>query len=128
MIRAVFWQNPQKHIFKFSVNGHSGLCEAGSDIVCAAASAMALSTVNGLTEIIGIPVDCIIEDGDMLIELPNNISSENKKLTQVLLRTLHLGFKALHDEYPDNIKLKLITLSNSGGEHDAKNEHTTIRT
>jgi uncharacterized protein len=128
MIRAVFWQNPQKHIFKFSVNGHAGHGEEGSDIVCAAASAMALSTVNGITEIIGVPVNCLIEDGDMLCQLPDNISDENNKFTQVLLETLQLGFKALRAEYPNNIQLKLITLSNLGGEHDAKNEHSTIRT
>ncbi len=125
MIRAVFWQNPQKHIYKFSVIGHAGYGEKGSDIVCAAASALVYSTVNGLTEIIGIPVDCLTADGEILCQLPDNRSKENS-CVQILLKTLRLGYQSLKREYPNNITVKTITLSLSGGEDHVKNEHSTI--
>lgn len=126
MITAVFWQNPQKHIFKFSVNGHADYAELGSDIVCAAVSAMVISTINGMTEIIGIPVDCDYEYDTMLCQISSDILDQQQEQAQVLLRTLHLGLSELHKEYENYLEVRTITLTLAGGEDNAKNEHSTF--
>ncbi|HOO32124.1 MAG TPA: ribosomal-processing cysteine protease Prp [Thermotogota bacterium] len=43
MIHAVFYKNRSDYI-GFTISGHSGYSESGSDIVCAAVSAVALHT------------------------------------------------------------------------------------
>ena len=119
MIKAVIWQDPQKHIFKFSVNGHANYDVAGSDIVCAAVSALVISTINGLTEIVGTPVDCLIEDGMTLCELPLEGSQIQQQYNQVLLKTMSLGLTELAKDYSDYLSINKITYPLPGGEDNA---------
>ena len=40
----------------FTIKGHSGFSEEGSDIVCAAVSSAAIMSVNTITEILGVKI------------------------------------------------------------------------
>ena len=119
MIRAIIWQDPQKHIFKFSINGHANYDEAGSDIVCAAVSALVISTINGLTEIVGTPVDCLIEEDMTLCEIPLECSPSQQQYNQILLQTMSLGLSEIAKEYADYLSIKKITYPLPGGEDNA---------
>lgn len=118
MIIAVFWQNPLKHLFKFSVNGHSDYSEAGSDIVCAAVSSLVISTVNGLTEIVGMPVNCIVEDNHVLCELLDGSQVQHDQ-SQILIRTMKLGLTELEKEYPEYLSVNTVSDPLPGGEDNA---------
>lgn len=82
----------------FTVKGHAGYSETGSDIVCAAISALAYTAVGALLEFIG--VDGYTEkDGYMKCIVPDDISEDRKEKAVVILETIILGFKQIEHEY-----------------------------
>lgn len=88
-----------KDIVKYMISGHTGFDEAGQDIVCAAVSTLGISTINGLTEVNKISVGCEIRDGYLECVLPENLSEEERKNSNILLETLFLSLKNLEEQY-----------------------------
>jgi hypothetical protein len=105
MIKAVFWREP-KHITKFKINGHADYADYGQDIVCSAVSALAIAIINGMTEIVKAPVDCVISEGNIDCDLEKTRLDEK---VQVLAQTLLLGLEEIQVIYPDSIKIEIIT-------------------
>ena len=93
------------HIVKYVVDGHTGYAEQGSDIVCAAVSAIATHTLNGLTEIIKIPVGYEVKDAYLECIVPDNISEEERKQADILLDAMYLTFKNLEEQYKEYITI-----------------------
>ena len=91
----------------FSAIGHSGYAEAGSDIVCAAISALTQSTLNGLRNILKAPVMFEQDDDGAFIEakLTPEASEEMVQQAQLLLLTLKEGLQAIQREYPRNLRI-----------------------
>ncbi|HCS93614.1 MAG: ribosomal-processing cysteine protease Prp [Bavariicoccus seileri] len=88
----------------FTCKGHADFSEYGSDIVCAAVSALTLSTVNSL-ESIGkvVPqVESAADDGGYLkVRLPdsNTLSKKQLDVCQILMQHLYLGLVSISEEY-----------------------------
>ena len=99
MIRAVFSIRDGKPV-GFTVKGHSGSAERGSDIICASVSSACFMAVNTITEILGVKVDDDVSDGYMKISL----CGENDAATDIL-RGLQLHITELSKEYPDFIRI-----------------------
>ena len=118
MIRAVLTQNADGSYTACSVRGHSDHAEAGYDIVCAGASTLALTCVNSLEALCGIPTETTVtacDDGVLAFSLPRDLSAAVMHDAQILLRSLQLGLAALAEQYPDDIHL---SISNGGKHHD----------
>lgn len=108
MISATFMETSSKNYSGFTLTGHANAGEFGSDIVCSAASALSISTINGITEIGHIDGDIVInevEGGYLSFSLPNNLDNEQQKVAQILLRSLYLGFQEMVAEYFDYVEL-----------------------
>lgn len=94
-----------ERITGFTVTGHSGYAEAGSDIVCAAVSAavaMAEATVN---DVCGAKAKVRVkEDGPRItLTLPSSCDEEGS--VQAVLAGMMLYLCSLRDEYPDYIEV-----------------------
>ena len=50
MITARIFRNSQKKVTGFEISGHAGYAEEGSDIICAAVSAIAYTTIGYFSE------------------------------------------------------------------------------
>ena len=87
----------------FSVSGHSGYAEEGSDIVCAAVSSATLMAANTVTEIIGLDADITVNDGFLSLEL----SAQNAQAAQVITDGLRLHLSALSEEYQEFINVTI---------------------
>ena len=98
MIQAIFTESQGK-LKGFSVSGHSGYDDFGSDIVCASVSSAVMLVCNAITEVYRLPADIKILDNLISCE----ISSEDDRPIEAL--RLHLS--ALEEEYPENISLKI---------------------
>lgn len=99
MIRTVFRLH-ENRITGFTVKGHSGTADRGSDIVCAAVSSAAYMTVNALTDVIFENVELDVKDGYLHCNVINGSDS-----AQVLLRSFRLHMQQLEEEYPRAIKI-----------------------
>ena len=87
----------------FTVSGHSGYAEEGSDIVCSAVSSAVIMTANTITEIQHINADVTENDGFLRL----NLSKHEAEKSSVLLNGLKLHLTALSEEYTKYIKVKI---------------------
>ena len=94
-----------ERITGFTVSGHSGYAEAGSDIVCAAISAivtMAEATVN---EVCGAKAKVRVKEEDARVTLPLPASCDEEDSVQAVLAGMLLTLISLRDDYPDYIEV-----------------------
>lgn len=103
MIAAEFKQRKGTGIVGFSIKGHSGYSESGSDIVCAAVSSAAYMAVNTITDVIGVKPEIDLSDGFLVLKL----SLQDALKCSVITEGLKLHVLALSEQYQDFIKVKI---------------------
>jgi len=100
---------PQGDLTGFDAAGHSGYAEKGSDIVCAAVSALTTVTVLGLQARLGLDpeVDVDDEEGWLLCQLdPEAVDPVLWQRAQDLLETLALGLREIARDYAGYIAVE----------------------
>ncbi len=93
------------HIVKYTVEGHTGYSDFGTDIVCAAVSTTATHTLNGLTDVLDIPVGYEVDEAYFECIVPDDLSEEKRKFSDVLLDSMYLTFKNLEEQYKEYITI-----------------------
>ena len=83
----------------FRSRGHAGYSEAGSDIVCAAVSALIITTENAIARFTGQEYDLIEEDGYVSIRFRNGNTPECRLLMDSLVLGLQEIEKTYHRKY-----------------------------
>jgi len=108
MIHAAIFHDGKGRLTGFSVKGHAGYAEEGSDIVCAAVSALTITCVNSLEAVCGItPTVEGGEDGYLKAMLPCPLAENAAHDAQVLLRALETGLQSMTEAYSPYIKLSI---------------------
>ena len=95
------YQDSEQKISRFLMQDHAGYAESGSDIVCAAASALAQNTVNSIEQFTddAFCVDVDEVSGGLDVRLEPGYSKE----TELLLNSLILGLQGIEEEYMEYI-------------------------
>lgn len=109
MIIATLLRNASGEIEGFYLTGHAGFGVHGQDIVCAAASMLAINCVNSL-ELVANVTPQVEEDADagiLRVSLPSSMTDDQRRDAQVLLRALQQGFHDLSDAYPQHVRFQL---------------------
>ncbi len=104
MTRCEFFSDDDR-ITGFTVSGHSGYSEAGTDIVCAAVSAavtMAEATIN---DVCGAKAKVRVREEDARISLTLPAVCDEEETVQAVLAGLMLTLCSLRDDYPDYIEV-----------------------
>ena len=104
MTRCEFFTEGDR-ITGFSVSGHSGYSESGTDIVCAAISAcvaMAEATIN---DVCGAKAKVRVKDEQARITLMLPTSCDEEESVQAVLAGMLIYLCSLRDEYPDYIEV-----------------------
>ncbi|MBQ2668198.1 MAG: ribosomal-processing cysteine protease Prp [Clostridia bacterium] len=103
MIRAEFFADAEGRVLGFSITGHAGMAEAGSDILCAAVSSAAYMTANTVLEVLRItPVSLRVEEGDMLFR----IAERDEKPCRTVFSGFKLHLLGLEEQYPDHLRVR----------------------
>ena len=89
----------------FSVSGHSGYAESGSDIVCAAISAVVTMAEATINEVCGANAKVRVKEEDARITLTLPAICDEEESVQAVLAGLLLYLCNLRDEYPDYIEV-----------------------
>ena len=89
----------------FSVSGHSGYAEAGSDIVCAAISAVVTMAEATLNDVLGAKAKVRVKEDDARITLTLPASCDEEESVQAVLAGMMLTLCSLRDDYPDYIEV-----------------------
>ena len=104
MTRCEFFTENDR-ITGFSISGHSGYAEAGSDIVCAAISAavtMAEATIN---DVCGAKAKVRVKDEQARITLTLPVSCDEEETVQAILAGMMITLCGMRDDYPDYIEV-----------------------
>ena len=90
----------------FSVSGHSGYAEAGSDIVCAAISAVVTMAEATINDVCGAKAKVRVkEQENARITLTLPASCDEEESVQAVLAGMMLTLCSMRDDYPDNIEV-----------------------
>ena len=104
MTRCEFFTEDDR-ITGFSVSGHSGYAEAGSDIVCAAISAVVTMAEATINEVCGAKAKVRVKDADARITLTLPASCDEEDAVQAVLAGMMITLCSLRDDYPDYIEV-----------------------
>ena len=91
----------------FEASGHAGYAEAGSDIVCAAVSALTQATAGGLSEVVKAPVQTKMNEdtGYLSCVIDSSCDGETLSKAQILLVTLKMALTEISRDYPGTIRI-----------------------
>ena len=104
MTRCEF-RRENERIVGFSVSGHSGYAEAGSDIVCAAISAAVELTITTVNDVCGGKAKVRVKEEDARITLTLPATCEEEESIQAVLAGMMVYLCNLRDEYSDYIEV-----------------------
>ena len=95
-------------IVTIEATGHSGYAESGKDIVCSAISVLLESLINGLTEVVKISPQYIIDEEipHLSVTIPSSLDAKKDEQAQILMQTTYLGIKNVANGYSKFIKIK----------------------
>ena len=89
----------------FSVSGHSGYAEAGSDIVCAAISAVVTMAEATINDVCGAKAKVRVKEEDARITLTLPASCDEEETVQAVLSGLLVTLLSFKEDYPDYIEV-----------------------
>ena len=89
----------------FSVSGHSGYAEEGSDIVCAAISAVVSMAEATINDVCGANAKVRVKEEDARITLTLPTSCDEEDAIQAVLAGMMLTLISMRDDYPDYIEV-----------------------
>lgn len=100
MINVTIFKDSSDEYRGFSLLGHAGYAESGSDIVCAAASMISTNTVNSIMSLTGDKITYNVEEDTGLLSMSfcdKQVSNESKLLVDSLI----LGLESIRESYGD---------------------------
>lgn len=89
----------------FECRGHAGAGESGQDIVCSAVSALTITTINGLIELLKLSCAVDTDDGRLYCMLDSEVNGNELEKAELLLETMALGLRSIAEEYGRNLKI-----------------------
>ena len=94
-------------LLAFTVAGHSGLAQAGEDILCAAITSAVRLTECAINDVLGLEAAVKVRDKDasITLKLPSTLGQTNESTCQALLTAMMVHFVQLAEEYPDYISV-----------------------
>ena len=104
MTRCEFFTEGDR-ITGFSISGHSGYAEAGSDIVCAAISAVVTMAEATINDVCGAKAKVRVKDEQARISLTLPVSCDEEESVQAVLTGMMLTLCGMRDDYPDYIEV-----------------------
>ena len=105
MINIEINRNYIGNIYRFVVDGHSGYEEIGKDIVCANVSTATQSVILGMSELLGIRLNIVIDDGHLECSIPEISDQLDLEKVNILLETMVLTLRQVESEYSDYVKM-----------------------
>ena len=89
----------------FSVSGHSGYAEEGSDIVCAAISAVVSMAEATINDVCGANAKVRVKEEDARITLTLPTSCDEEDAIQAVLAGMMVTLCSMRDDYSDYIEV-----------------------
>ena len=89
----------------FKAKGHTGYAEQGSDIVCAAVSAVTQTACLGLMEYLKAQPQIVQKDGELRLDLSEGMPPKDVERAELILGTMLSGLRSVQENYSDYLKI-----------------------
>ena len=101
MITVPLRRCPNGYIRQFTAAGHSGYAESGSDIVCAAITAITTTAIGSLQDLAGLNPVYRLEDGliDCRTPDPDEMAPEQYRTARTLMDAMAIGCVQIQNSY-----------------------------
>ena len=93
MIKVTVYKTMRQEYTGFDLSGHAGYSEQGSDIVCAAVSALVINTVNSVSEFTQDETSCVSDEESGLIQF--RFKNRPSRDASLLLDSMILGLQGI---------------------------------
>lgn len=103
---TVHMQKQTGRITGFECAGHTGYGEEGTDIVCAAVSAIVGAAVIGIQSVAKVDPSVSSEEALLKCELPEGLQELQELQVETILRTMLLGVRSIQRQYPEHVSIK----------------------
>lgn len=107
MIECLIYVDRSGRVTGYRIEGHAGYGDRGTDIVCAAVSALGQAILSGLETVAGLEPRVTMREGYLECLLPPG--EEDGQAGQVLLGTLQLGLRQIEKEYPGRVEVRNVS-------------------
>ncbi len=107
VIQAKFKQTETGEFLSFEMDGHAKSGPFGYDIVCAAASALSINTINSINELAGYTPIYDMESGYLYFERLESLSDRQIDITNLLVHSLLIGLRSIETDNQAFIQVKL---------------------
>ena len=94
-----------ERITGFSVSGHSGYAESGSDIVCAAITAIVTMAEATINDVCGAKAKVRVKEDGARVTLTLPTSCDEEETVQAVLAGMMVTLIGLQEDYPDFIEV-----------------------
>lgn len=106
MIRVTLYHDTNNRLTGYEMSGHADSAPYGQDLVCAAASTLAIVTENSL-DVQGVHYEAEMNEGYFKLDLApidDADDADEALVAQAVLKTLEVGVNSLAQTYPKFIK------------------------
>lgn len=107
MIEITLYYRADNNLAGYEFSGHADSAPYGEDLVCAAASVLAIVTENSL-DAQGVHYEAEMNDGYVKLMLTPAADEREALIAEAVLKTLAVGASSLAETYPSFIKAKQV--------------------
>lgn len=104
MVTVTFRRDSRNRLSSVFAEGHAGWADAGSDIVCAAASAILQAAWLGLDEHAHVAVDAERTGGRLALSWP--AEARDRADVSAIVATAELSIARIAAQYPDHVRVR----------------------
>lgn len=125
MIQAVFERAEDGELRSAEITGHAESGEYGFDVVCASVSTLAINFINSIEKFAGYEpiLELNEEEGGFLrVEIPTDIPSHQREMTQLFFESFFLGMANLSEDSAESSRQELSQKTNTEEKHYVENE------
>jgi len=105
LITAEFNYDRDTLLKSFTFSGHDNSEARGENVICAAASALALNFSQSITKLLKIKVKGVIKSGIISLALDGPVGAQRSRGLRLLTESVKLGFMSINEKYGEVIKI-----------------------
>lgn len=109
LIKAEFTYDRKRVLKSFVFSGHDDSGPGGANVICAAASALALNFAQSLTKLLKLKLNGAIRKGLISLSVDGDAGDGRAEGIRLLTESVRLGFGSINEKYGEVIKIIDIT-------------------
>jgi uncharacterized protein len=103
VVRVEIRRDGRQRLSSLFARGHAGWAESGSDIVCAAVSAIVQAGWLGIEQVANVALTAERDEDHVLLRWPEDARDDAALVA--IVRTVELSVEALAQQYPEHVRL-----------------------